>query len=273
MVVKIGIIKIGNIGTSPVIDLILDERADREDIDVRCVSSGAKMGKVQVDDIINYITCGDFDLAIFISPNPAIGGPKHARKILSEVNIPTIIIGDTPGIRAIDEMKEEGFGYFIIKADPMIGARREFLDPTEMAIFNADIIQVLSITGVYRLIHKEIDTVISSIKNKANIELPQIVIDAQKAVEAAGFSNPYAKSKAIAAYNIASEVADLDATACFKIKNPDEYIPLVSAGHEMITIAAKLAREARELEKADNSVLRTSHKRNGSYEIHTELMK
>ena len=42
MVLKIGIIKVGNIGTTPVIDLILDERADREDIDVRTISSGAK---------------------------------------------------------------------------------------------------------------------------------------------------------------------------------------------------------------------------------------
>ena len=33
MVVKIAIIKSGNIGTSPVIDLLLDERADRPNID------------------------------------------------------------------------------------------------------------------------------------------------------------------------------------------------------------------------------------------------
>ena len=54
MVVKIAIIKMGNIGTSPILDLILDERADREDIDVRTISSGAKMGKAQLD-VLDYV--------------------------------------------------------------------------------------------------------------------------------------------------------------------------------------------------------------------------
>ena len=42
MVLKVGIIRCGNIGTSPLVDLILDERADRKDIDVRVLGSGAK---------------------------------------------------------------------------------------------------------------------------------------------------------------------------------------------------------------------------------------
>ena len=51
MVVKVGIIKCGNIGTSPLVDLILDERADRKDIDVRVLGSGAKMGVEQVEEV------------------------------------------------------------------------------------------------------------------------------------------------------------------------------------------------------------------------------
>ncbi len=35
MVVKIGVIKCRNLGTSPVVDLVLDERADRPNIEVR----------------------------------------------------------------------------------------------------------------------------------------------------------------------------------------------------------------------------------------------
>ena len=35
MVVKIGIVKSGNIAASPVLELLLDERADRPNIDVR----------------------------------------------------------------------------------------------------------------------------------------------------------------------------------------------------------------------------------------------
>lgn len=68
MVVKIGIIKIGNIGISPVLDLILDERADREDIDVRTLSSGAKMGKNQVNDILPRIKDFNPNLILFVSP-------------------------------------------------------------------------------------------------------------------------------------------------------------------------------------------------------------
>jgi len=33
-VVKIGFVKLGNIGISRIADLLLDERADREDIDI-----------------------------------------------------------------------------------------------------------------------------------------------------------------------------------------------------------------------------------------------
>lgn len=272
MVVKIGILKIGNIGTSPVIDLILDERADREDIDVRTFSSGAKMGTKEVHSIMPYVIENQFDLLIFISPNPSVEGPKLAREVLSEINTPCVVIGDAPGIRSIDDMKKQKLGYILIKGDPMIGARREFLDPTEMAIFNADIIQVLSITGVFRLIHMKIDEMIDEIKNERPVTLPEIVIEAEDAVKAAGFVNPYARSKAMSAYEIACSVSKLDADACFKIKDVNRYVPLVSSAHEMITTAAKLAREARELEKSCDSVLRTPHKRNGSYEIKNKLM-
>ena len=51
------------------------------------------------------------------------------------MDVPAFIIGDAPGKRAKDEMDEQGIGYIIVEADPMIGARREWLDPTEMAIF------------------------------------------------------------------------------------------------------------------------------------------
>ena len=141
MVVKIGIIKVGNIGTSTVIDLILDERADREDIDVRTLGTGAKMGQKQVEEILPKIFDYNPDLIIFISPNPNAKHPRKAREELSKINIPTIIVGDKPGEKAINKMKEEGLGYILVRADAMIGARREFLDPTEMALFNANVLK------------------------------------------------------------------------------------------------------------------------------------
>lgn len=61
MVVKIGIIKSGNIGTSPVLDLLLDERADRPNIDVRVFGSGAKMNPEQVEDVVPKVDQFDPD--------------------------------------------------------------------------------------------------------------------------------------------------------------------------------------------------------------------
>ncbi|MCI5867614.1 MAG: F420-dependent methylenetetrahydromethanopterin dehydrogenase [Methanosphaera sp.] len=271
MVVKIAIIKMGNIGTSPILDLILDERADREDIDVRTISSGAKMGKAQLD-VLDYVKENDFDLILFISPNPSIGGPKSAREILAEIDIPTVIIGDQPGERAISQIKEQNLGYIIIKADPMIGARREFLDATEMAIFNADIMRVLAITGVFRLIHTTIDDMVEEIKNNKNVTLPELIVTSENATDAAEFKNPYAKSKAIAAYNIASKVAEMDVEACFKVKDPEKYIPMVCGAHEMMATAAQLAQQARDIEKSNDVLFRSSHKRNGDVEVKHHLM-
>jgi hypothetical protein len=39
--VKVGIFKCGNIGTAPLLELLLDELADREDISVRVITTGA----------------------------------------------------------------------------------------------------------------------------------------------------------------------------------------------------------------------------------------
>ena len=39
--VNLGVLKLGCIGASPLIDLLLDERADREDLHVRAFTSGA----------------------------------------------------------------------------------------------------------------------------------------------------------------------------------------------------------------------------------------
>ena len=99
-------------------------------------------------------------------------------------------------------------------SDPMIGAKREWLDPTEMAIFNSDILKVLAETGALRLVQKTIDTVIEQAE-AGSIELPKLIVTAEKAAEAGGFANPYAKAKAIAAYEMAGSVANLDMKGCF----------------------------------------------------------
>jgi len=272
MVVKIGIIKCGNIGTSPVLDLLLDERADRPNIDVRTVGSGAKMNPEQIEDVVPRIADHDPDFVVFISPNPGAPGPARARELLSEMDVPAIIIGDAPGMGKKDEMDEQGLGYIIVQGDPMIGARRELLDPTEMASFNSDVIKVLALTGAYRVVQKTLDGVIDGAAN-GNIELPKVAITTDKAAEAAGFQNPYAKAKAMAAYEMAMKVADVDLKGCFMVREMDKYVPIVASAHEMISAAAKLAIEAREIEKANNTVLRTPHGGQGQTVSKTDLMK
>ncbi len=263
MVVKIGIVKSGNIGVSPVLDLLLDERADRPNIDVRVFGSGAKMNPEQVEDVVPKVEQFDPDFCIFISPNPGAPGPAKARELLSAMDKPAVIIGDAPGKSKTEEMDEQGLGYIIVMSDPMIGAKREWLDPTEMAIFNSDILKVLAETGALRLVQNTIDDIINAFDNGDEIELPKLIITAEKSVDVAGFENPYAKAKAIAAYEMAGAVANLDMKGCFMTKGYENFIPLVAAAHEMASCAAKLASEAREIEKSNDTVLRTPHMKEG----------
>ena len=263
MVVKVGFAKVGNIASAPLIEFLLDERADRNDIDVRVVSSGAKMGVEQAEEVAKKLLEFKPDFAVVTSPNATLPGPKRLRELLAEGGIPVIVVSDAPAKKIVKKLQEAGFGYIIVTADAMIGARREFLDPVEMALFNADLIKVLAVTGVFNIVQVELDRVIDAFKNGEKPTLPRIVIDKDKAVEAANFSNPYAKAKAMASFEIARRVADLTVEGCFMVKEWERYTLLVAAAHEMMKTAAKLADEARELEKATDSVYRCPHSRAG----------
>lgn len=262
-IVKVGVLKYGCVGTAPLLEYLLDERADREDIKVRVVSSGAKLSPEEVEEVTTKILDFNPDFALTVSPNAALPGPKKAREFLAKKGLPLIVVSDAPAKRIVKELDEGGFGYIIVDADPMIGARREFLDPVEMALFNADIIRVLAITGVYRLIVDAVDNVIEAFKREEKPTLPRIVVTRELAVEKAGFQNPYAKVKAMAAYEIAKKVSDLTIEGCFKIQERSLYVPIVAAAHEMLTEAAKLATEAREIEKYGDYLLRIPHAKDG----------
>lgn len=80
MVVKVGFIKLGNLGTSQVIDLLLDEIAAREGIAVRVFGTGAKMGKDEAEDT-KYFLDWKPDFVVMISPNSSAPGPTAARDI------------------------------------------------------------------------------------------------------------------------------------------------------------------------------------------------
>jgi methylenetetrahydromethanopterin dehydrogenase len=271
MTVRVGIVKLGNLGTSRYIDLILDERADR-DVYVRTVGTGAKLGEPDAEEAAKEIQAFKPQFCIVISPNATIPGPTKARDMLKAAGIPTIVITDVPGMKIKDDLKAKGFGFFIVKGDSMIGARRQFLDPTEMVLFNSDMTKVLAETGVVRLIQKELDRVIGEIAAGGAPNLPQIVVSAEKAVEAAAYKNPYAKAKALAAYAMAEKVGDIDLQGCFMQKEMEQYIPTVASAHELLRTAARLAEEARELEKATDVVVRTPHAADGKVLGKTALM-
>ena len=269
---KIGIFKCGNIGTSPNLELLLDELADRKDIKVRTVTTGSKMGLEDVEEALPKIFEFNPDVMIIISPNTALPGPSKAREAVSTRQLPGIVITDSPGKRIKGDIEKQGLGYLIITGDPMIGARKEFLDPIEMALFNSNVNKVLAITGVYRIVYQEIDKVIYAVEAGQPPVLPKLVIDISVIRDQTFFNNPYARAKAMAAYGMAEKVADIDVQACFIEKESEKYVPLVASAHEIAQAAARLAEEAREIEKYNDSLLRKPHAKDGRLKMKTKLM-
>ena len=261
--VRIGFLKVGNIATAPMVEMLLDERAEREDMEVRVLTSGANMDVKQSEDVARAMLALKPDVVFVVSPNAATKGPTRAREVIAEAGIPVVVVSDGPR-KLLEELQERGMGGIIVEADSMIGARREFLDPIEMAIFNADTTKVLSVTGVYSVVYEAIDALIEQLKMGKKPELPLINVTRTRAIEAAGFSNPYAKAKAAAAYEMARRVANLTTRACFREKDWEVYTALCAAAHELMRSAAVLADEAREIEKYGDSVLRRPHYDDGS---------
>jgi methylenetetrahydromethanopterin dehydrogenase len=269
---KIGVFKCGNIATAPLLDLLPDELADRKDLIVRSVSTGSKMDIDAVDDAIDKLFDFAPDLVLFISPNTTAPGPAKARDVFSKRKIPTVVITDSPGKKAKEHMKEQGLGYLIILGDPLIGARKEFLDPVEMAIFNSNVIKILATTGVFRLVFQEIDKLVFSIKNGKALSPPRMIVDTSHIRDSTDFKNPYARVKAMAAYELLKKVAEINVQGCFIEKDKEKYIPLVACAHEIVQAGAKLAEEAREIEKYTDSLLRTPHGKDGRLKTKTRLL-
>ena len=257
---------------SPLFELLLDELADRQDIRVRTVTTGSKMTAEDVEEALPKIFEFDPNLLVSISPNPSISGPAKVREKFSDSGLPSVIVSDAPAKRIKAELEKQGIGYIIVTGDPLIGARREFLDPIEMAVFNSNIIKVLAITGVYRIVHQELDKLIHAIKMGLQPVLPKLIIDVKSIRDNSDFKNPYAKAKAISAYELAEKIAEINVQACFVEKERDKYIPLVACAHEIAQVAAKLAEEAREIEKYNDTLVRKPHSKNGKPKIKTKLM-
>ncbi|WP_319506438.1 F420-dependent methylenetetrahydromethanopterin dehydrogenase [uncultured Methanolobus sp.] len=266
---KIGFIKLGNLGMSQVIDLVQDEIAAREGITIRSFGTGPKMGKDEAAataELKNF----DADFYVMISPNSSAPGPTAAREIYKDV--PCIVISDGPTKKEDRAALEEaGFGYIIMTVDPLIGAKTEFLDAVEMASFNSDAMKVLSTCGVVRLIQEELDKVAAMADEGKALELPHILAKPEKCIERAGFNNPYAKAKALAALHMADMVAKINFPACFMMKEIEQVTLTTAAGHEMMRAAAQLAIDAREIEKSNDNVFRQPHAKKGHLMTKTAL--
>ncbi len=270
--VTVGVFKCGNIGAAPLLELLLDELADRKDVIVRTVTTGSKMDTEAVEDSIGKVFDFVPHIVLFASPNTSAPGPSKAREILSKKKVPTVVFTDGPGKRVKTEMEEQGLGYMIIAGDPLIGARKEFLDSIEMAVFNSNVIKVLASTGVFRIVFQEIDKIINSLKAESDCALPRIVIDTDDIRDSQNFRNPYAKAKAMAAYELLKKVAEINVQACFIEREKEKYIPLVACAHEIVQASAKLAEEAREIEKYGDTLLRTPHAKDGRLKAKDKLM-
>jgi len=275
MVVKVGVAKLGNIASGVMAELLLDERADREDMQTFMATSGTKLEPADVDRVVSNLKAYKPDFAIVVSPNGVLPGPTGAREQLAAAGIPVIIITDDVTTKKEWEgIKASTFGYIIMKADSMIGARREFLDPTEMADFNGNLVKVLAMTGAFRKMQLAIDLVIDQVKagkKGAELVLPKIVMTTDKAVDGE-FTNNYALAKARAAHEIAMAVAGQNVKGCFMTKEWEKYIPIVASAHEMMKVAAQLCDQAREIEKAGDSVMRKPHKKDGTLVCKNKLV-
>lgn len=270
--VKLCVFKCGNIGASPVFELLIDELAARIDVQVRTVTTGSKMNVEDIEDALPKIFDFNPDLIVFISPNAAISGPAKVREVLSAKGLPSVVISDGVAKRITKKLENQGLGYIIILGDPLIGARRQFLDPVEMAIFNSNVSKVLAITGVFKILFQETDRLITALKEGVDVALPHLVIDTDDIRDNSDFNNPYAKAKAMAAYELTKKVAEINTKACFLEKEREKYIPLVACAHEVAQIAAKLAEEAREIEKYSDVVQRRPHSKDGKPLTKNKLM-
>lgn len=270
--VKITFLKIGCIATTTLVDGLLDEIAGREDITVRSLSSGVKMDDDEAVEVAEMAADIPSDLYVVISPNAALSGPEKARNILNKTGKPVIIISDEPSRKVAKKLPEHNMGYIVIYADPMIGAKQQFLDPIEMSLFNSDAIKVLAITGVFRVVQEELDRVIEEIKEGKTPELPEVIVDKETAINHSKIQNPYAKAKAMAAFESARRVAKLSTEGTYRVSERERYLPILAAGHELINMAAKLAEEAREIEKSNDTVVRTPHFSKGYTKEKKELL-
>ena len=114
--------------------------------------------------------------------------------------------------------------------------------------------------------HEEIDRVIDSVR-KSKAWLPKLIVDKEVAVRKGEFSNPYAKAKAMASFEMARLAGQISAEGAYKVKERGRYLTIVASAHELMREAALLADQAREIEKAEDKVSRYVHSNDGTMKM------
>jgi methylenetetrahydromethanopterin dehydrogenase len=99
-------LKCGNIGTAPLLELLLDELADREDISVRSVTTGAKMLAEEVEEALPKIFDFNPDLIVFYRRTQRFKDPQEQEKYFWKRKFPSIFISDAPGKRLKKSLKK-----------------------------------------------------------------------------------------------------------------------------------------------------------------------
>ncbi|WP_457615096.1 F420-dependent methylenetetrahydromethanopterin dehydrogenase [Methanopyrus sp.] len=268
-------IKCGNLGTSMMMNMLLDERADRENVEFRVVGTPVKMDPKCVEaavetalDVTSSRTSQCTTARIRRTRVPLKLGRYWRTPSTPQLSSATLRASGT-GWKSKDSV------IILVKPDAMLGARRKFLDPIEMVVYNADLVKVLATTGVFRTVEEAFDELIEKAKEGKIFEgnPPRLVIDKNMLLEREEFENPYVMVKAIAALEIAENVTDVSAEECFIEQDKERYIPIVASAYEMVRKAAELADEARELEKSADAVLRTPHVPDGKVLSERKLME
>ena len=87
MVVKVGVAKLGNIASGVMAELLLDERADREDMQTFMATSGTKLEPADVDRVVSNLKAYKPDFCIVVSPNGVLPArPVPANNSLQQVS-------------------------------------------------------------------------------------------------------------------------------------------------------------------------------------------
>ncbi len=261
--VKITFVKIGNITLTTLVDIMIDERGSREDIEATVISSSTKLQPSDVERLFPLIDQVKTDLMIMISPNANLKGPQ---KLIDNYQdkYPLLVISDAADKDLRAQWRDKGIGYLIAPFDPMIGAKKDFLDPSEMCLFNGHIISCFSATGVFSYFTNQIDEIINMIKNGEELSLPTKYLSSKEIVTNTTFSNDFSKPKAYACLEMLAQVGKLNVSGLYVEKDEKVALLKVGAAHEMVRQANLLSDEIREMEKAGNHLAKYPHAKDGS---------